>query len=278
MNSIASVSPAELVGRRKKLRQERRRKFVTTMWRILVLGGLTSGSIWAITLPGWLIRKPEQVVIVGNQFLSEQAIRSILPLSYPQSLLRLQPVAIANQLASQGPIASATVTRQLFPPGLTVKVQERHPVAIAQLITSDQSATNSPEVKLLDAQGIWISLEAYTSLEGKRGLPNLKIIGMRENYRPYWPGLYQVISSSPVKISEINWQDPANMILKTEIGLVHLGPYSTKFALQIKVLDRMRQLPQNINPDQIAYIDLKNPDLPPKIQIRPAHEAVKSNT
>lgn len=277
---ITSVSRKTLVGRRKKLRHQRRQKLLTTIWRIGAIGGIAGGLVWAITLPGWLIRKPEQVTIVGNQYLSEKAIRGILPLNYPQSLLRVQPGAIAAKLEMQAPIASAQVTRHLFPPGLTVEVKERLPVAIVEMANTNNSTnnTNTAKLQLLDANGFGMSLESYTALQQSQNLPTLKITGMREQYRPYWPQLYQVLSNSPVKILEIDWQDPANLILKTELGAIHLGPYSHKLPQQLQILDRMRELPQHINTSQIAYIDLKNPDIPPKIHKRQPQPTAKPQT
>jgi cell division protein FtsQ len=279
MESIASVSQAQITTRRKKLRRARRIKSVQAIWRSLFVSGMASGLVWAITLPDWVIRQPEQVVIEGNQFLSAKAIRSLLPLSYPESILRVQPQAIAKSLESQAPIAEATVTRQLVPPGLTIKVKERKPVAIAQTTApSNAKAANSTQVAgLLDAQGVWMPEASYTKLEQKVDLPTLKVIGPRDQYRSYWSEVYQAVSHSPVKVFEIDWRDPANLILKTELGNVHLGPYSSRLSEQLAVLDRMRELPSHIEPGKIAYINLQNPDLP-ALQIKKENDTASPGT
>ncbi|GAC1491127.1 MAG: hypothetical protein NVS2B14_03460 [Chamaesiphon sp.] len=132
MTSITSVSEAELNQRRYQLQRQRQIKSLQTVWRAIFVSSLASGLVWVTTLPDWTIRKPEQVEIEGNRFLTTTAIRSLLPLSYPESLLRLQPQAIAKKLESQAPIAQATVTRTLLPPRLTIQVKELQPVAIAQ--------------------------------------------------------------------------------------------------------------------------------------------------
>src|SRR5919199_5050325 len=131
MENIASVSQTELTTRRKKLRRARRIKSFQALWRSLLVGGMATSLVWAITRPDWVIRQPEQIVIEGNHFLSSKAIRALLPLSYPQSILRVEPQVIAKSLESQAPIAKAIVSRQLLPPGLTIQVKERRPVAIA---------------------------------------------------------------------------------------------------------------------------------------------------
>lgn len=262
MANIASVSQTELTSRRKKLRRARRIKSFQSIWRTLFVGGMATSLVWAITLPDWVIRQPEQIVIEGNHFLSAKAIRSLLPLSYPQSILLLQPQAIAKSLESQGPIAKATVSRQLLPPGLTIQVKERKPVAIAQPPTNQNAKTNPTAAGLLDEQGVWMPKSSYTQLEQNLELPTLKVIGQNEQYRPYWSEVYQAVNHSAVKVFEIDLQDPGNLILKTELGSVHFGPYGSRFIEQLGILDRMRELPTHINPSKIAYIDLKNPDFP----------------
>ncbi|MBD2042903.1 cell division protein FtsQ/DivIB [Microcoleus sp. FACHB-672] len=289
MASFASVSQSELGRRRQELRRSRRVKFFQRCWQTVAVSCLAGGLMWVSTRPGWVIYEPEQVEIEGNQFLSAQTVRSLLPLDYPQSLMRLQPEAIAEKLESAAPIAQATVTRHLLPAGLTVRVKERYPVALSQLAAPAEVVANPKAVKettdapavapkpapavptkvetasnlgVLDKNGWWTPLKSYTSFDRTLPLPTLKVIGNPDVYRSDWPPLYQELSRSPVKVSEIDWQDPTNLILKTELGTVHLGPYSSKFAAQLSALDKMRQLPKHPRYTQIAYIDLKNPQSP----------------
>lgn len=276
MANIASVSQNELTSRRKKLRRARRIKSFQSLWRTLFVGGMATGLVWAITLPDWVIRSPRQIVIEGNHLLSAKVIRSLLPLSYPQSILQVQPQAIAKSLETSGPIAQATVSRQLLPPGLTIQVKERKPVAIAILPTNSKTSSNPPD-GLVDEQGIWMPKSSYSELEQNFELPTLKVIGQNEQYRPYWSEVYQALSRSAVQVFEINWQNPSNLILKTDLGNVHLGPYSSRFSEQLGILDRMRELPTHLSPSKIAYIDLKNPDFP-AIQMTKGNEPARPTT
>lgn len=268
-SSIAPVSQTELAQRRQKLRRQRRAKLFQAIWRVLAVCGLAAGLIWISTQPFWLIRQAEQVKVEGNRFIPVQRIRSLLPITYPQSLFRLEPQKIAKELKAKAPISDVIVSRQLFPPSLSIQIKERYPVAIAlpDPNTQPNSAKSnqdkaSTQVGLIDETGWWIPLENYTSVDRSVKLPTLKIIGRQEHYRSFWSKLYREVSRSPVKISEIDCQNPANIILKTELGTVHLGPPGSQLAYQIKTLDRMRQLPNQINPSQVAYIDLRNPDSP----------------
>lgn len=264
MTSIESVSRSELDQRRKMLRTHRRLKMLQAAWQILAVSGILGGLVWATTRPIWVLRASNQVAIEGTQLLSGQVLKSLLPVSYPQSLLRIQPEAVAKALESQPTIADVSVTRELFPPGLRILVKERIPVALAyaqppHLISATDAQT---DLGLLDINGVWIPFQSYATQSVNLKLPQLKVIGLWQHYHSYWSQLYDAVSRSPVKVSEIDCQDPTNIILKTEMGVVHLGAYTPRLTQQLQVLDRMRQLPKQLKSSQVAYIDLTNPDKP----------------
>ncbi|MGB3507860.1 MAG: FtsQ-type POTRA domain-containing protein [Microcoleaceae cyanobacterium] len=271
--SIGSVSESDLASRRQVLRRQRRLRIVVLIWQILAVGGLAGALFWAIAQPIWLITKPQQLTVEGNQLLSDRAILSLISLEYPQSLWGIKPQDLTEDLESHGPIAKAKISRQLFPPSLKISIIERRPVAITQL-KSKVGTPESQKMGWLDAHGNWIPLESFSALERTQSLPTLKVIGFSEQYRPYWRLLYQSLSRSPVKVFEINWQDPGNLILTTELGMVHLGPYSSRFSEQLNMLDRMRKLPKKLDPRRMSYIDLKNP-ASPLIQLPDGARAIR---
>lgn len=282
MANFASVSETELGRRRQQLQRIRRARLATVVWQMLAASGMAGGLLWWISQPTWLIARSEQVKVEGNHWLSDKAVRSLMPLSYPQSLWGIQPQALASKLEATGPIAKAKVTRNLFPPSLTVEVAERLPVAVAQPSVLVGRKNDQQKVGWLDAKGGWMPFDSYTTdkqsqnssignnsqeTQSQRSLPTLKVIGDLELYRAEWPKFYQGFTGLTVKVFEIDWQNPSNLILKTEIGTVHLGPPSSRTIEQLKVLNRMRQLPKQLDSSKIAYIDLKNPVSPTVHQV-----------
>lgn len=254
MNNIASVSQGELTQRRLMLRRHRRLKQIQSVWRTLAISGLLGGLVWGATQPIWVVRESGQVNVVGNKLLSKQTIQSFLKISYPQTLLEIKPETLAQSLETQPTIADAIVTRKLFPPSLMVQVTERVPVAIAL-------TKNSPP-GFISEDGVWIPQQSYTANSTSFKMPKLKVVGQIEQYKPHWKQLYQAISNLKVKVSEVDWQNPGNLILKTELGTVYLGAYSSKLSEQLQVLEQMQHLPTQMNPQDIAYIDLTNPATP----------------
>jgi cell division protein FtsQ len=262
MPDIVSVSQKDLAQRRQKLRRQRQVKILQTIWRTVAISGLAGGLFWVAIQPIWVLKTPKQVLMTsGDQSLSQEAVQSLLPLSYPQSLWRIKPSIIAESLKKQPTIAQATVNRRLFPPGLIVEIEERIPVALAQK-TKNQGNAHKANTGLIDANGIWMPLEKYTLMNPKVKLPSLKVIGLPEQYGSYWNQLYAYVSQSSVKITEIDCQDPTNLKLKTEIGNVYLGSFSAQLPTQISLLHKLRNLPKKLNPSEIEYIDLTNPDSP----------------
>ncbi len=300
MPDIAPVTKNELSQRRRQLRKNRRNRLLQTSWRSVAVLALAAGTVWVVIQPNWVIRRAEQVKIEGNRFLATQSIRSLLPIQYPQSLLRIQSSQISEALTTKAPIAEAIVERHLFPPGLVIKVREREPVAQAiygsggkpsnatllkdpkeikpteakpkDVKPGDAKSSEKPDGKggvenappdaFLDENGMLLPLDSYSELNQGIRLPDLKVIGNPDTYRNQWSAFYPIVRRSPMKIQLVDWQNPANLRLKTEIGWVHLGSLGRNFALQVRSLDKMRQLPKRLPPDQIDFLDLRNPNNP----------------
>ena len=303
--SANAPSPLGMAERRRNLRRQRGQRVLKYFWRLLVVGAAAGGLVWLMGQPIWLVRSQEQITIKGNQAMSADSLKALVPVDYPQSLLKVKPNALEDALLEQAPLLDARISRRLIPPGLVVRVRERQPVAVAELTRPDGKSKvrgNSPssaqdgqsgdaeeaseslddrklvaspnkklkafqpmpnaERVLLDDSGEWVSLEQYDNPEGMFELPSLQVLGMRLEYKKQWPGLYESIRQTPVQVQAIDWRDPSNLKLKTDLGNVHLGPYGPQFSYQLEILDRMRHLPSHAEADQIAFIDLKTPTVP----------------
>jgi cell division protein FtsQ len=180
-------------------------------------------------------------------------------------LIRVEPDRLVKTLLEKTPLIRAQVHRRLIPPGLIIQVEERLPVALS-LPAGSGSPGSAPSKQatpaLLDEQGNETALDRYSGLGQVVKLPELKIIGMRPEDRQVWPKLYAILKASPVKILNLNWENPSNIILQTELGAVHIGPYGEQLSYQLQVLDRMRNLKSHPEAAHMAYIDLRRPTVP----------------
>ncbi|ASC70066.1 Cell division protein FtsQ [Halomicronema hongdechloris C2206] len=258
MSDLSFVSPDDLHHRRRALRRQRRLKILQGLWQSLAVSGLAIGVLWGASQPIWLVRDSSQIQIEGNRLLSDQAIQALIPIDYPQSLLKLQPAAIATHLTAASPIAQATVTRRLVPPHLEIQVEERIPVAA--VVPGDSPTSLKPG--FLDAQGVWMKPSSLIALGNPIPSPQLTIRGLRSADREHWPSMYQVLRRSPLDVSEIDWQNPDNLVLKTEVGIAHLGAYGARFPEQLAALDQLRHLKSQVDDQTVDYIDVSDPNHP----------------
>lgn len=191
-------------------------------------------TIFTIIIIAWLSGltiDSDDLNIEGNNWLSDQSIIETVSLNAPQSIWTIQPREIETNLV-QGPwIDSAVVNRQIFPPGLTIKVRERFPIAIIKL---DSKEINRNVVGFLDSEGKLREIEKLPT--------TLKFITDHHQYRDNWKSMYQALMNhQEVEISKIDWRNPNDIILNTGIGKVHIGEYKkSRFPEQLQVLKKMK--------------------------------------
>jgi cell division protein FtsQ len=313
-DTYSDTNVVSILDRRKQLKQQRRSQFLQSFWRTFAIVSGVIGIGWCFNRPEWKIRQANQVQIMGNEQLSAQAIEAFLPLSFPTSLLRIKPAALRTALEQHTHVDKVWVNRQLFPPHVIIKVQERPPVAltpcpscvlIAEGLDSQPIVLGPADLWLLDAQGIPLPSGSYPKLQASSKVPKLSITGFLKplasskmkqlqsklpkdlsNFvvvdpttQIQWKAMYEILLSSPIKVQELNWEDPKNLQLKTEFGMINLGAFSSKFSEQLQALDQMRALPERLNLQKIKSIDLVDPKHPviklnqptqtPKPQISP---------
>jgi cell division protein FtsQ len=258
MTEFVSPSPENLASRRQDLRRQRRQRNLQNLWRSSVIVGLAIAGVWGFNHPRWLIQAPEQIAVEGNEHLSDGAIQALLPLDYPRSLLAIEPEALSQALQAQAPIAEVTVKRQLFPPRLTVQVQERAPVAVTRA-----SAASAQPDGFLDIEGHWLPQASSTLFESDWSPPELVVQGYSDTYQAQWPGLYAALQAAPVAVSLVDLSDPSNLILHTDLGQVYVGVYSEQqLPNQLRTLAQLRPLIAADTRFTVEYVDLRDPDNP----------------
>jgi cell division protein FtsQ len=280
--------------RRRELKRQRQSKLWKATWRTTATLGFTLGLGLLFNKPGWQITKASQVAIAGNTQISTQTLETFLPLTFPTSLLRAQPSTIKTMLEHNTHADRVSVNRQLFPPRILVQIQERPPVAlttcpncllVVQNPASSQPITVGPsDLWLIDDRGIPLPYGSYPKLGRTSKAPDLTVTGylkpldarqakavslkntpgqptlvaLDANLQKAWTSVYLPIRRSPVKIQQVDWQKPANLNLKTELGTVQMGPVGSNISEQLLALDRMRALPQTVDSKNIKFINLEN--------------------
>jgi cell division protein FtsQ len=251
-----SVSKTELKRRRLQLKRQRRLMVIKSLWRLAGVSSIFGVLFWFGSQSWWTISRPEQIKIAGNRYLSHGAIRSILAIRYPQSLVQLSPAALQQKLMAAGGFEQVSVIRGSLPPRIEIKLVDLQPVAALS-----QSGSQSV-LGLLDRRGMLLPVDRYQTAYQS---PKLTVLVAPDRTDcPNWVDLYREIDRSPVEITTLDCTRSNNLFLQTEIGKIRLGSYQYQPYLrrQILQLDRMRNWAGHTNSKQVDYLDLENPDAP----------------
>ncbi|MGV2828607.1 cell division protein FtsQ/DivIB [Myxosarcina sp. GI1(2024)] len=236
-----------------RLNHKQQQSWRRSLWRSLVTIGCATSLSGIVASSYWQINGRAQVLIEGENLVSEAAIYALLDLTYPQFLGAVPSYELAQKLESIPAIAAARVSKQTIPPRLTISLQERVPVALA---------LSAGKVGFLDAEGTWIPPHFYKNLSTNFLLPQLKVINFHPQDRASWMEIYRLISLySALEISEVRWDETERLFLKTELGTVYLGADLSQLEDRFEVMVRLKNLPDRFDSSQIAYIDLSNPNL-----------------
>jgi cell division protein FtsQ len=265
---VTSASKTQLKRQHRRLQQQRRIKVVKSLWRFACMSMICGGLGWAINQTDWKISSSSQIRVQGNQYLSDNTIRSMLEISYPKLIMELAPEELTAKLMTKGSIASAKIDRQLLPPQLIVQIQDLPP--IAGVIQDEQIEART----FVDERGRQLPMNSYHSTIWA-SLPKLRLRLPTGGICPGWTQLYQTIQTSPVAVGIIDCRNPHDLFLQTEIGQVRLGDGGDKSRLisQIQQLDRLRDWQKGTDPVNVDYLDLENPDAP-KLQFKPAPTSI----
>ncbi|MEN9214870.1 MAG: FtsQ-type POTRA domain-containing protein [Gloeomargarita sp. DG02_4_bins_56] len=238
--------------RRQKIRRQNQYRFWFNLWRTGASAGTTVGLVWVLVHPIWWVREPTQITIRTEGLLSEARVRELLSLKQPQPLWQLSPPALTQALQQQAIVAQVQVRRQAFPSRVEVWVQERYPVAV--LVPEQQG--------FLDREGNQLSGEYASILRQLKRYPELRVQGWHPTQKSLWPQVYQAVMASPVRVTGINWENPGDIRLQTELGWIRLGGNLQQLPEQLATLDRLRHLPRQVPLNRIAAIDLSDPQAP----------------
>lgn len=243
------------------LQKQNQKKCQIAIWRCLVVAGLIVSSLVMISTPYWKIKSPAQINLEEDIALNRSTIHSLLKLNYPQLLWTIPSHQLSNNLTSIPPIVDAIVTKQMFPPQIKVRLQERIPVAMA---------LSQGKIGFLDADGVWLEANYYSYGGSRPGeseqnfsLPKLKVINFRPQYSHIWSEIYRLLAIYPrIELLELRWDEAAHIYLKTNIGRVYLGADSSILSQQFQVLARFPELSAQENLIGVEYLDLSNPKIP----------------
>jgi len=249
---MSAFPPPQLQYKLALVKLQQHRSHRISLWRACLLIFCTMSLGLVAALPYWQIKQQTQIKISGDKLVSKNSIYRTLKLSYPQFIWMVNGLNLKQKVESIPSIDTAQVNRRIIPPSIIISLQEKKPVAVA---------TFQEQVGFLDAEGEWISLNFYDKLNADYSLPKIKVINYESRFKMAWIKIYQLISLYPdLKISEVHWDQFGGLFIQTKIGQFFLGSELSRLEQQFKIMTKLKNLPKHLEPSEIAYIDLSNPN------------------
>jgi cell division protein FtsQ len=186
-------------------------------------------AVFALTSPQFALSSPEDVIVQGNQYISQEEVSDALRIPgtgiirHGENIFRLSLEAKRSQAESIPWVRSAVVSRS-YPHRIVVQVVERVPVAFVNV---------GGRVKLIDAEGVLLETPPKAAFDFPvlRGLEARdSVLGPKSRidlYREFSGQLAAETFSSGWLISEVDLADPddlkALLVQGRETIEVHFG-------------------------------------------------------
>ena len=251
------------VERRRRLRQERRQEHLIQLWRLVFFLLTATGLSWLLLTLGWSLRSASQILISGSQRMDENVVVKAAGLSFPQSLLGLEPGQIETKLMQELPVQEVSVQRRLLPPGLDIQLVERRPIAAAS-----RMGPNGIERGMVDHEAQWMPMDM--AKRGEKLASAVKVEGWISNRRAVIARILQQrdLLGRPLKTILVKPAGDVSLRIET-LGLINLGANETLLEQQFKTITQLTQsLPHDLRGTSNEGLDLSDPNQP-ELKLRP---------
>ena len=236
------------------LKSEQRKIQYCYVWRSFVVSIFAGGMIAFAMSPRWQIKQQSQIIFKGDRLVKAAKLYPTIKISYPQSIVTIPSQQIERQLKSIPALESVRVNKTIFPPLVNIYIQERIPVA---------TAVSSGKVGFLDRQGVWLDPSLYDPDNSKLPLTTIKVINFQPQYNTVWSEIFDLIAVYPtIDIKEVYWDRVGNLFLVTSNFKVLFGRDRSLLKHQFAILATFPDSALNKNLQNVAQIDLTNPDVP----------------
>ncbi len=256
-SSTSAPPTSPRAEKRQKLRIKHRNNQLLQLWRVVVCSSITYGLGVLVIKNGWSLIDVEQITVQGSSKIQAASIISASGFSFPKPLFAINPKQLKINLLKELPIRSLQIERRLFPPKLTIIIQERKPVAFA-----DRRGIEGKEKGMLDKNGNWMPIR----MAPKTDLPlsNVYVEGWVETQKNLISILLENKDKLGSPLTKIILSPNGEISLKTKkFQVVQLGASNLPIKKQIKALYQLSiNLPAKLVNKKNIILDIRDPSKP----------------
>jgi len=203
----------------------------------------------------------QDIRISGSELFSQNDVVKNSSLKFPIRLILINTNFLEKELKKNLSLKNISVTRELFPFGLKIKVDTRTPIAYAERILNKKKISG-----FIDKDGIFINKQ---NVEEKKfyGL-TIEVFGWKENFKKVLSEIFIAQDKYDFDIVQIYFSPNGFLTVEEkDLKTILLGFNPNLINYQLQIISNLKnEFKENNFSEKIVNIDLTDPNKP-KIKV-----------
>jgi len=203
----------------------------------------------------------KDIRISGSELFSQNDVIKNSSLNFPIRLIFVETNLLEKELKQNLSLKNVSVSRELFPFGLRVKVYTRTPIAYGEKILNDEKILG-----FVDKDGIFINKNYVDDINLNK--LKIKVFGWEEKFKKILSEIFLAQENYEFEIVKITFS-PSGFLTVEEKDLktIFLGFNQNLINYQLQIINNLKnEFKKNSFSKKLDNIDLTNPDKP-KIKV-----------
>ena len=203
----------------------------------------------------------EDIRISGSQLFSQNDVANISTLKFPIRLIFIETNLLEKELKQNLSLKNVSVSRQIFPFGLTVHVNTRTPIAYGERILNNERILG-----FIDKDGIFIKKQNAEEIDLSR--LTIQVIGWKKKFKKTLSAIFIAQENYEFEIIKITFSPNGFLTLEERnLKTIFLGFNPNLINYQLRIIKKLKNEFKKKNfSEKIDNIDLTDPNKP-KIKV-----------
>jgi len=203
----------------------------------------------------------QDIRISGSKLFSQNDLIDNSSLKFPIRLIFIKTNFLEKELKQNLSLKGVSVSRQLFPFGLKIKVNTRTPIAYGEKILNDKKVSG-----FIDKDGIFI--DKPNAEEKNLNNLTIKVFGWKEKFKNTLSEIFVAQDNYKFELIKIYFsQNGFLTIEEKDLKTILLGFNPNLIKYQLQIINNLKnQFKKNNFSEKIDNIDLTDPNKP-KIKV-----------
>ncbi len=203
----------------------------------------------------------QDIRIFGSELFSQNDVVKNSSLKLPVQLIFINTNFIEKELKQNLSLKNVSVSRELFPFGLKIKVKTRSPIAYGEKILNNKKISG-----FIDKDGIFI--DKQNAVGNNLNKLTIKVFGWKEKFKKTLSVIFIEQENYEFEIVKITFSPNGFLTVEEkDLKIILLGFNSDLINYQLKIINNLKnELKKKNFPEKIDNIDLTDPNKP-KIKV-----------